>query len=114
MEIHFNQRKLAKVLNSHQEIIRKYGQDNGKKIMQRLGELKAADNLEQISYLPPPARHELVGDRKGQYAVYAKHPWRIVFVPFHSPIPVKEDGGVDLNKVTKILILEIVDYHRGQ
>lgn len=110
MEIHFN-KQLAKILNSRQELVRAYGQDNARKIMQRLGELEAAPSLELLSYLPPPARHELKGARKGQFAVWIKQPWRIVFEPYHDPIPMREDGGIDLSKVTKILIVSVEDYH---
>ena len=56
--------------------------------------------------LPP-----LKGKRKGQFAVYVKQPFRIVFQPYHDPIPKKEDGTIDLERVTRVLILEVVDYH---
>ncbi|MBF0523282.1 MAG: type II toxin-antitoxin system RelE/ParE family toxin [Candidatus Omnitrophica bacterium] len=111
MELHFKHNKLAKILNSERETIKEFGEHNGKKIMQRLAELEAADNLEQKSYLPTPARHELKGNRKGQFAVWIKQPWRIVFEPNHDPLPLCDDGGIGLSKVTKILIIGVEDYH---
>jgi proteic killer suppression protein len=36
---------------------------------------------------------------------------RLVFEPDHDPIPTLEDGGIDQSAVTRIKILEVVDYH---
>lgn len=72
-------------------------------------ELGAADNL---SMLPPAARcHPLGGDRKGQYAVDLKHPYRLVIEPLCDNLPFKEDGSLDIARVTGIIIIDIVDYH---
>lgn len=71
----------------------------------------AAGNLHHVSLLPAARLHPLKGDRKGQFAVDAKHPYRLIFESNHDPIPVKEDGGVDLSKVTSVIILEVEDYH---
>jgi proteic killer suppression protein len=40
-----------------------------------------------------------------------KHPFRLIFEPYHDPIPIKEDGGIDLEQVTRIRVLSIEDYH---
>ena len=53
----------------------------------------------------------LKGDRKGTFAVLLQNPLRLIFEPDHEPVPVKEDGGIDLTAVTAITILEITDYH---
>ena len=111
MEIVFSNSKLQKACNSQKECIRKYGLENARKIMQRLAELQAAETLADISTLPPPRCHELTGEREGEFAVDVKQPHRIVFVPNHDPTPLNEEGGIDRNKVTKIRILEITDYH---
>lgn len=72
-------------------------------------ELGAANNL---SMLPPAARcHPLEGDRKGQFAVDLKHPYRLVFEPLSDELPLKEDGSLDIGRITGIIILDIVDYH---
>jgi len=36
---------------------------------------------------------------------------RLVFRVDHEPIPRKKDGGIDLTKVTAIVVLKIEDYH---
>ena len=49
--------------------------------------------------------------KKGEFAVDLKHPFRLVFHPNHEPIPLKEDGGIDLKLVTSIAIIDVEDYH---
>ena len=48
---------------------------------------------------PPERRHELSGNRKGQFAVDLKHPQRLIFEPNHNPLPRRADGGLDLKKI---------------
>ena len=48
---------------------------------------------------------------KGNNAVDLVHPHRLVFAPNHEPVPKKCDGGIDLDKVTSIIVIEVVDYH---
>ena len=79
--------------------------------MVRLAVLKNARNLSQVPARRPERRHMLTGNRQGQYAVDLAHPYRLVFVPNHDPVPRLDDGGVDLERVTAITIIEVVDYH---
>ena len=74
--------------------------------------LKSAENLAQVPVRKPDRRHELTGKRKGTFAVDLKHPFRLIFKPNHEPVPKKEDGGIDLTKVTAITILGVEDYHK--
>ena len=55
--------------------------------------------------------HQLKGNRDEQFAVDLVHPYRLVFEPNHDPLPRKEDGGINLEQVTAIKIMEVVDYH---
>jgi proteic killer suppression protein len=111
VDIFFKSNKLAKVLNEEARLKKEYGAKNGKQIRLRLAVLAAAPTLADVPTQPPDRCHQLKADRKGCFAVDAEHPFRIVFEPNHDPMPLKEDGGVDLRKVTAITILEIVDYH---
>jgi proteic killer suppression protein len=43
--------------------------------------------------------------------VVIKDQWRLVFIPKHDPLPRKEDGGIELCKVTTIEVIWIGDYH---
>ena len=81
------------------------------KITMRLAFLKNAKTLAQVPTRPPNRRHQLTGDRDEQYAVNLVHPYRMIFKPNHDPLPRKEDGGIDLHRVTAITIMEVVDYH---
>ncbi len=110
MDISFADKKMGKIINSAKELQKKYGM-NARYIMRRMAVLKAAPSLAHVSPKPPERRHELEGQRKGTYAVDVKQPFRLVFKPNHDPVPLKDDKGIDLNKVTAITILEMEDYH---
>ena len=88
-----------------------WGRENARKVRQRMAELSAADTLAVVVKLPAARLHALKGGRKGQYAVDAKHPFRLIFEPAHDPIPKRDDGGVDLEKITRIRVLAVEDYH---
>ncbi len=109
--IRFKDSKLAKVFNSEKELFKKYGRRRGRLIERRMMVLRAAPTLEDVSNKPPERRHELKGKRKGTFAVDLDHPYRLVFKPDHNLLPRKEDGSIDLKKVTKIIILNVEDYH---
>ncbi len=111
MKIYFKKKTLQKCCNSETESIKKWGRIVAAKLRQRLSELKAAENLQQTSHLPPARCHELTGNRKGQFSVDLVHPFRLVFKPYEEPIPKTEDGSIDRVKVTAIIIVEVVDYH---
>lgn len=82
-----------------------------RKLQQRLMELGAADNLADISHLPPPRLHELSGNRAGQFSVDLEHPYRLLFIPSENPIPKTDDGGMDRIQITMIEIIAIQDTH---
>lgn len=68
--------------------------------------------MADVSRLPPPRCHALTGDRAGQFAVTTTQQYRLIFEPANVPIPVLEDGGIDLAEITAIRILEVdIDYH---
>ena len=106
VEIVFRQGRLAKVCSTEADVKRMWGQ-YAAKVMQRLAELAAAETLADMGTLPPARCHQLVGNRKGQFAVKAGPRLRVVFEPATDPIPRKRD----LAKVTMIRVLAIEDYH---
>lgn len=111
MDILFKSKKLKKICSKHKFAIKTYGQTRGTKLMQRMSELHAAIALSDISHLPPARLHELTGNRSGQLSVDLGHPYRLLFIPDNEPIPLKDDGGLDNEKIDKIKILEIIDTH---
>lgn len=111
MKISFDSRKLQKTFNCEKELIRVYGSNMAKKIKNRMALLEAAENLEDVPTTPPCRCHALGQNKKGQFAVDLEQPYRLVFRPNHNPLPRKADGGLDLRKITNIIILETEDYH---
>ena len=111
MEISFRTRKLQKMCNSKKDMQKDLGTRNAEQLAQRINELKAADTLADMRCLPAARCHELKQDRKGQFAVDLVHPKRLVFVHDHDPVPAKDDGGLDWTQITRILVVEITDYH---
>lgn len=80
-------------------------------IMARIGFLKNASTLSRVPTTRPERRHQLKGDCNEMFAIDLVHPFRLVFEPNHDPLPRRKDGGIDLEQVTAIKILEVVDYH---
>jgi len=107
MEIYFKNNKLQKVCNTEKDARKAFGNEMAEKLMQRMTELKVVENLSQISRLPPARCHEL---DKGIFSVDLKHPYRLLF-EVEKTIPLKEDGGIDKEKIKEIMIVSIEDTH---
>lgn len=114
MDISFKNKKLAKSFNEGAQLQKIHGSLRAKKIRIRMTELRAARSLKDF-WPPksPPARcHELPeGQRSGQLSVDLDHPYRLVFIPDHDPVPMLKDGGLDWSQVTAIKILAVEDTH---
>ena len=89
----------------------KLGLRNAASLKQRIAELKAAETLEDMRSLPAARCHELSQNRDGQLAVNLIHPKRLIFEPDDNPVLKKPNGGLDWENVTRITVLEVVDYH---
>ncbi len=111
MLITFKKSKLQKIFQSEKELRRVYGEVRGKKIQHGMDFLLAASCLEEIPIQKPFRRHELSLNRKGQFAIDIIKNYRLIFEPCNEPLPIKEDGGLDLTKITEIKIIEVEDYH---
>lgn len=110
MRVEFKTNKLKKQLADPRELAKALGQ-MAKKANQRVQEFKAAENLAVIRMLPAARCHALKGDHDGALAVDISKNYRIVFEPFHDPLPKKDDEALDWEQVTAIRILGIEDYH---
>lgn len=109
MNITFRIRKLERVFNSGDRLRCAYGERMAKSIQKRMAVLKAAPALASVPTRPPERRHMLQGKRHEQFAVDLDQPYRLVFRP--DPLPRRDDGGIDVEEVTNIKIVEVVDYH---
>lgn len=106
----YNSNRMRKIFNSTEALRTTYGR-LAPRIESREDILKSAENLAAVPVGSPTYRHELKGDRKGEFAVKLNENYRLVFVPTHDPIPTKEDGGIDLERITCVKLLSIEDYH---
>lgn len=111
MEVFFRTRQLQRVCSEEREMKRELGQKMAAKLKQRLMEMRGADTLADLSYLPPTRFHELHQNRAGQFSVDLEHPMRLIFIPANDPVPKKTDGGIDRAQITAIEIIEITDPH---
>lgn len=110
MEIEYASTKLEKSV-ALKSIVANYGAERAKKIIHRLADLQEAPCLAVMFSLPGKC-HLLTADRAGQVAIEIAANFRLIFKPDHKPLPLKTDGGLDPQLITRITILEIgTDYH---
>ena len=110
MEVTFANQRLMKLCNAVEKLRGKYGDRQAAVIMRRLADLSAAENLEVMRLLPGRC-HELTANLKGHLALDLVHPDRLVFRPNHEERPKLESGALDWGNVTRVLIVDIGDYH---
>ncbi|MFS2175627.1 system killer suppression protein [Rhizobium pisi] len=110
MELDFVSNKLRRQMESPAELQKAFGQLS-RPIQMRLGILKNATSLADVPRTPPERCHLLFGHLEGHFAVVLKDNWRLIFRPNHDPVPKKEDRGIDLERVTAIMIEGVEDYH---
>lgn len=112
MQIFYDNRKTQKLFNSGKAILKSFGAAVGKRVMQRLAELDAAQSLQMVSHLPPPRCHELVSANGHVFSVDVSENMRLLFRP-SGEFSNKEDGGLDLASVKAVCIIEVKDTHEG-
>ena len=98
MEISYKNNKIKNVCTDAKVSDRTYGKEMSEKIQMRIGEIEAADTVEDMIKFHIGRCHSLINNRKGQYAVDLVHPYRLIF----------EKRG---NEIQVVHIVEIVDYH---
>jgi len=114
MDVSFKNKKVAKSFNEGAQLEKIHGSSRAKKIRSRMKALRAAKSLKD--FWPPksgPERcHELTeGQRSGQLSMDLDHPYRLIFIPDHDPVPMLKDGGLDWSQVTAVIILGVEDTH---
>ena len=98
------------MVNDDRKLASEYGSRRAGIIRRRLDDLRAADTLEDLRYMPGRF-HELKAERKGQWACDLEHPYRLIFTPHEHPIPSNEDGQYVWAEIKGVDILEITNYH---
>lgn len=76
----------------------------------RISDFVSADSLEDIRNLPRHY-HELVENRKGQWACDLDQPYRLIFEPHEDPIPTNKYGKYIWIEIKGIEIVEIENYY---
>lgn len=110
MEISFKTKKLEKLANDDRKCQRELGALRAKLFSKRLMALRVAKTLEDVRYMPGRF-HELLGDRKGQWACDLDQPYRLIFVPHENPIPQDGNGKYLWIEIRGVEITEISNYH---
>jgi proteic killer suppression protein len=110
VEIAFADDSFGSDCNDFQKLVGRYNKQRAKLLRRRLDDLRAAPTLEVMRSLPGRC-HELKTNRAGQLSVDLDGPYRLIFKPSHNPLPVKADGGLDWSRVTRIVVIEVVDTH---
>lgn len=77
-------------------------------LKRRLAQLRAAEVLSHVVLGNP---HPLSGNRAGEFAVDITQNYRLIFEPGDDPVPLSDDGSVDVSQVSAIRVLEVGDYH---
>ena len=111
MNITFFDRKFEKIVNDDRAMDRAFGKIRAGKLRLRLTQLEDAETLEAVRHLPGNY-HELIGDRKGQWACDLDQPYRLIFKPHEDPIPKNEHGQYIWIEILGVEIIEIINYHK--
>jgi len=109
IKIQYENKKIEKVLNVSNLLVRTFGPINARKIVRRLNEISASDSLGMMLVQRIGRCHPLSGDRAGQYAFDVEQPLRLIVVPVYDS-PAAEEAK-DLYSVTTIKVVEVTDYH---
>ena len=104
LDLIFRTKKLQKECNNFRMLQRTHGARRATLIRRRLDELRAANSLAEIAQLPGPRIHQLKGDRQGQISLDLDHPYRLLLIVANDPIPQRDNGSINLAKVTAVMI----------
>lgn len=111
MDLTFKNKKLEKLANDDKKLVKEFGKLRADKIKSRLTQLRFATTLEDVRNMPGNY-HELINNRKGQWACDLDQPYRLVFTPQESPIPTNEHGKYVWVEITGVEVIGVVNYHK--
>ena len=105
MEIEFRDKDLELCAMDEAYAIRRMGKKRAKCYRNRIFSLHLAKNFAALPSLPGHF-HELVGNRKGQWACDLDQPYRLIIWG------AEPDKAIVWAEVTEAEVVEIVDYHK--
>lgn len=80
VNVRFRTRRLQKEYEDGRAAAKSYGDQVGRKYIQRVNLIKSSKDFATLQSLPGLDCHPLKGDRKGQWAVKLTGFWRLIFV----------------------------------
>lgn len=110
MEVTYKNNKLRRCAEDANYSVQKLGPLRSELYLKRIGDLLAAETLEDTRGLPGNY-HDLKHNRKGQWACDLDQPYRLIFEPHEDPIPTNADGQYIWLEIKGVEILEIDNYH---
>ena len=111
MNVYYESTKLQRLCDSAKNAQRVLGGQSARKFHLRLQELVNAPALSDISSRPPQRLHQMKSAGTQEFAVLLHGGDRLVFRIGHDSVPVRPDGGVDLDQVRTVIITFVGDYH---
>ena len=90
MQVNYRNRQIEKICTDASAAIKKYGKRTAGLIHQRVDEIYAAVSVEMLVQFMIGRCHQLVGDRKGPFAMDLEHPLRLVFEVIRDEIQIAE------------------------
>ncbi len=110
MQFEYQDEKVRKILCDAKVLQRKVGLEIGKKVKQRVNQLKAAENFNQyltkIGFGKP---HPLVGDLDKCYGIYITANYRMVVEPLQTELDMES-----LKNCKLLNIKGVLEYHDGK
>jgi proteic killer suppression protein len=79
VEIRFRTNKLQRQYERFSDAAQAYGQQVGRKYIQRINIIKHARDIEELEQLPGLGCHPLKGNRTGQWAIKLTGFYRLIF-----------------------------------
>lgn len=101
---------LQMVLDNAPRMQKVFGPKRAKYLLKRVAKLLQAKTLEDVRN-EPGHFHELVEDRKGQWACDLDQPYRLIFEPHEDPIPTDSNGKYIWNEIKGVELIEVTNYH---
>jgi proteic killer suppression protein len=111
MKISYANSRIQKICTDERIARKELGNQGAKFLKKRLKQMQSAVSLQDLR-IQPGDWHELKADRKGELACSLSGRIRLIFVPANTSRPTKPAGGLDWSKVTAVMNIEIVDYHK--
>lgn len=111
MEVKYKSKDLQKCAEKSGYAQKKLGREQAEKFLLRIGALIDADSFENLRHVPGHF-HELIGDRKGQWAFDLNQPYRLIVTPLTLPIPADNNGKYIWREICDAVVVEIVNYHK--